>query len=182
MGIKQRIANLSSLSWILIICILILILYLFENKFLIDKILLFNNISNYAVALGTTLLAFFTWRVATNTISASDKEIIMNRYKDILNILYTPLMGEIASYNKINMNPKSWLNYVSKKWHIQDNYELYGSDKLIELLRIYYGEVENTKYEENINAWDNLCENIITVVKEDFQKGKDYYISRKRQK
>jgi hypothetical protein len=167
--------DLSTLKWVVIIFSFIVILFIAENqRFIknpIESYLVFNNISNYAVALGTILLAFHTWRLSVNTISISNRDRVRDKLK-----YYSHLNGVIITREeKIKENPQRWLNMIFPISNINYEYELYASDELIILLRDYYKGTGYTDYIQNKEAWDKLCANIIKVVKDDFQLLKKMY-------
>lgn len=137
--------NLRNRYWIIIITLSIVFVYSLENKFNSGDILKFENISNYAVAEGTILLAFFTWRLATVTKEQSkedreqrQREWTKSQIKEKLNF-YLPLMGEIRQLGDMKIPyPALWLIDILEKYDVQSKFELYADEYLRKNLLEYY--------------------------------------------
>lgn len=147
MSQKQKIEFLLIVGMLLIIILSIFYsmriahLYYFRNPDLGIELFCSEVFGEYAVAVGTILLALFTYVLAHGETEKSRKERRRLRLKEQLEKFYSPLMGEIGYFFNEDISPKEKIRHfysIISLYKIKSIFEFLASNDLREELRMYF--------------------------------------------
>ena len=126
----------------------------------------------FAVAIGTIILAFFTFVLANNETIERRNERRRLRLKERLENFYSPLMGYIHKFHDLGLHAKDTDISILMS-SLKTKYVFYASSTLQEELKEYYKLIE--VWNESVvtssyyQKWEKMIKGIINIISEDYE-------------
>lgn len=127
------------------------------------------NFGEFSVAIGTLLLAAFTFQLAVTEVEESQNERKRLRLKEQLEGFYSLLMPYIDDFNDQRTRGVFLHEKQGLMNNVQSKYEFLASPKLRELFRRFYDRNDCNK------NWAEIINSIHDTILEDFHKFTEEY-------